>query len=132
MDKGKLQVIGQPLETSIEDICSLKFCRVSKSETLLAVGGSNPNYEDSKTDVFDASELFKLHQSKRESPLKSEIPKPEKSSNCQCNSQVILQMMFTKMEYYMTEFFSKMISTFERKTQLGRNKQESNLLIPII
>ena len=64
-NNGKVQILDfllrhmhSPEESAVRDIHSLEVCKVSKTLTVLAVGGNYPDYSESKTDLLDISEFL--------------------------------------------------------------------------
>lgn len=51
------QIVVEKISSAIQKSSSMKICKVKKDTTLLCLSGINPNYSDSKTDVFDISDL---------------------------------------------------------------------------
>lgn len=54
------EVLQRGVQTALANIESLQFCRVSQTEMHLVVSGFDLDYSNSKTDLFDVSELFPL------------------------------------------------------------------------
>ena len=47
------KLVNGTFETAIGDIFSLEACRVSDSRVLVSVGGENPSYSESKSDILE-------------------------------------------------------------------------------
>ena len=61
LDLSTGELLQGHLETSIESIRSLQLCVKSPNEIYLSVSGSDNDYSDDKTDLFDVSALFLNH-----------------------------------------------------------------------
>ena len=63
----KKQVVFQSqVQTSFNSVFSLCFANLSQSKMFLSVGGSCPDYENGKTDIFDVSSFFKSPKTQNE------------------------------------------------------------------
>ena len=80
IDMTKREVIAKGITTAIGEVFSLQFCRVSRNQMYLAVGGKNNDYSNSKTDFFDVSGLFNLR------------------GNLRRNGKIIKKKLIKKME----------------------------------
>ena len=60
IDMKSRKLLGKGIKTAFKWIEFVQFCRVSKTEMHLAVGGGKKNYSNSKTDLFDVSRVFNL------------------------------------------------------------------------
>ena len=110
------EIFGEPLETAIKMIGSLKFCEISKKKTLLVICGVGSDYSNS-SDLLDASELVgenDLLESGSESETR---PSPSKTkTSCQCISPLILNNVLAKVEHYIGEIFGKLLRQIQRKS----------------
>ena len=53
IDIQSQRLLEGSIETAYEDINSLRACRLTSEKVLLSVGGRNPSFSESKTDVFE-------------------------------------------------------------------------------
>ena len=122
------EVIGDALTTAIYRIYSLKFCKISKIKTLLVVSGEKPNYSDT-TDIFDASELINEYNSPQtvssSTVISSKINTPIKKL-CHCDSSLILNTVLAKVEHYISEIFSKLVSKMDTQMKKVNRRSRNN------
>lgn len=62
IDMRSRKIIGEPIQTAYTYVFSLKFCKISNKKTLLSVVGMFPNYSDSRTDIFDVTQLLNYYR----------------------------------------------------------------------
>ena len=70
IDMERRKVITKGIRTAVGSVLTLQFCRVSRNEMHLAVGGFGQNdYSNLKTDWFDVSDLFHLGGNNEENAI---------------------------------------------------------------
>ena len=129
----KRQLIGDTLETAIEYIRSLQFCKVSKAKTILVVSGRYPNYSTT-SDVFDVSELFKTCNTCEIPQTTDKSPEKDTTSNmktpCTCLSPVVFQTFLAKVEHHISQIFGHLINKLESQSrEITKSNQKSGKMM---
>jgi hypothetical protein len=130
-DSKNKNLLQGTLKTAICYIYSLQVCELPENKVYLSVCGQNQNYTNTKTDIYNATELaktFGFHfqsQEKFEEIPKSESSKdksiedfPEETSTptpCGCNIKKAIDSLLEKLADYLEDFQSIICSNFTHK-----------------
>ena len=77
IDSMTRQLVGEPVTTAINNICSLKVCKVFKNKqnqkVILIIVGKFSNYSNKRTDLFDITQLLSLHLFKGQCKIQNSV-----------------------------------------------------------
>jgi hypothetical protein len=140
LDMAKKQIFIGPFKTALKYVYSLQACRVSRSKVLLTAVGYDPKYSNSKSDLFDITELLAFHNVKydlktpEESDDDYEIKDRDKNHkksvrNNLNNFEHILELIFEKVHKLVGEMVNDKFQKLEEKILKSRgirNKIKGN------
>jgi hypothetical protein len=126
------------LKTAIKNVRSFQVCELPENKVYLSVCGQNPNYSNTQTDIYDATELAKAFgyqfQERVTNPLDTTSSEeslieqvPEITASCGCNTKRVIDNLLVKMVDYFQVFRYVISSDFE--TKLKKILSNYNLLI---